>query len=80
MKAFSDAHKDASYAATEPVAYYLLSDMGFTDNTPEGYLQSQAQALNQPLTIFRNSRNCWKNIRSTCLSTTRNPQATPRTH
>lgn len=40
MKAFSDTHKDASYAATEPVAYYLLSDMGFTDNTPEGYLQS----------------------------------------
>ena len=40
MKAFSDTHKDASYAATEPVTYYLLSDMGFTDNTPEGYLQS----------------------------------------
>ena len=40
MKTFSDTHKDASYAATEPVAYYLLSDMGFTDNTPEGYLQS----------------------------------------
>lgn len=40
MKAFSDTHKNSSYAATEPVAYYLLSDMGFTDNTPEGYLQS----------------------------------------
>ena len=36
MKAFSDSHKNVSYAATEPVAYYLLSDMGFTDNTPEG--------------------------------------------
>ena len=36
MKAFSDSHKNVSYAATEPVAYYLLSDMGFTANTPEG--------------------------------------------
>ena len=42
MKAFSDSHKNVSYAATEPVAYYLLSDMGFTDNTPEGYLQSSS--------------------------------------
>jgi zinc/manganese transport system substrate-binding protein len=42
MKSFSDKHSDAAYAATESVAYYLLSDMGVEDKTPEGYLQSAA--------------------------------------
>ena len=42
MKTFSSTHKGATYAATEAVAYYLLSDMGFDDKTPEGYAQSAA--------------------------------------
>lgn len=42
MKQFSDMHGTVSYAATEPVAYYLLSDMGFTDKTPEDYAQATA--------------------------------------
>ena len=42
MKTFSSTHKGAAYAATEAVAYYLLSDMGFDDKTPEGYAQSAA--------------------------------------
>ena len=40
MKEFSDTHRNVSYAATEPVAYYLLSDMGLSDKTPESYTQS----------------------------------------
>lgn len=42
MESFSDEHANATYAATESVAYYLLSDMGVEDRTPEGYLQSAA--------------------------------------
>lgn len=42
MNDFSANHKDASYAATEAVAYYLMSDMGFTDKTPKGYATSSA--------------------------------------
>ncbi|MBT1161179.1 MULTISPECIES: metal ABC transporter solute-binding protein, Zn/Mn family [Bifidobacterium] len=42
MDEFAAAHKDASYAATESVAYYLMSDMGFTDKTPQGYAASAA--------------------------------------
>ncbi|ETY71353.1 metal ABC transporter solute-binding protein, Zn/Mn family [Bifidobacterium moukalabense] len=42
MKSFSNKHKGATYAATEAVAYYLMSDMGFDDKTPEGYAQSAA--------------------------------------
>lgn len=42
MNAFSEAHPDATYAATEAVAYYLLNDMGFEDATPQGYAQSTA--------------------------------------
>lgn len=42
MDDFSQAHKDATYAATESVAYYLMSDMGFTDKTPKGYAASSA--------------------------------------
>ena len=40
MKEFSNTHRNVSYAATEPVAYYLLSDMGLSDKTPESYTQS----------------------------------------
>lgn len=40
MDEFSSAHKDVTYAATEAVAYYLMSDMGFEDKTPEGYAAS----------------------------------------
>ncbi|WP_033509284.1 metal ABC transporter solute-binding protein, Zn/Mn family [Bifidobacterium pullorum] len=42
MDAFRQAHPDATYAATESVAYYLLSDLGFEDLTPEGYAQASA--------------------------------------
>ncbi len=42
MESFSSKHTNATYAATESVAYYLLSDMGVEDKTPEGYLQSAA--------------------------------------
>lgn len=42
MDAFRQAHPDATYAATESVAYYLLSDLGFKDLTPEGYAQASA--------------------------------------
>lgn len=79
MKTFSDTHKDASYAATEPVAYYLLSDMGFTDNTPEGYLQSTGTGSEPTPDDLQEFQELLENIRLTCLSTTRNPQATPRT-
>lgn len=34
--------KKIAYAATEPVAYYLMSDLGFEDITPKGYTQSTA--------------------------------------
>ncbi|KAA8826463.1 ABC transporter substrate-binding protein [Bifidobacterium reuteri] len=34
--------KKVAYAATEPVAYYLMSDLGFEDITPKGYTQSTA--------------------------------------
>ncbi|WEV47423.1 zinc ABC transporter substrate-binding protein [Bifidobacterium sp. ESL0690] len=40
MKEFSQKHKDATYGATEPVAYYLMDDLGFTDKTPKGYTQA----------------------------------------
>lgn len=42
MDGFSAAHPDATYAATEAVAYYLMSDLGFEDLTPRGYAQSAA--------------------------------------
>lgn len=42
MDDFSQAHPDATYAATESVAYYLMSDLGFKDATPQGYAQSAA--------------------------------------
>lgn len=42
MKEFKQNHSDASYAASEAVAYYLMSDMGLEDKTPQGYAQSAA--------------------------------------
>lgn len=39
---FTKTHTDLTYAATEPVAYYLMADMGFKDATPKGYTQSTA--------------------------------------
>lgn len=42
MDDFSAAHPDATYAATEAVAYYLMSDLGFEDLTPQGYAQAAA--------------------------------------
>lgn len=39
---FTKTHENLTYAATEPVAYYLMSDLGFEDSTPKGYAQSQA--------------------------------------
>lgn len=40
MHEFSDEHPDLTYAATEDIAYYLMSDLGFSDVTPSGYLQA----------------------------------------
>ncbi|RSX56961.1 metal ABC transporter solute-binding protein, Zn/Mn family [Bifidobacterium samirii] len=37
MAGFAKDHKDGTYAATGDVAYYLMSDMGLADATPEGY-------------------------------------------
>lgn len=42
MEKSSESFKDISYASTEPVAYYLFSDIGLTDKTPAGYSQSTA--------------------------------------
>lgn len=42
MEEFSQTHPDATYAATESVAHYLMSDLGFENLTPKGYLQSSA--------------------------------------
>ncbi|MFC0266190.1 metal ABC transporter solute-binding protein, Zn/Mn family [Alloscardovia macacae] len=42
IDAFKSAHKDVKYAATESVAYYLYSDLGLTDATPEGYANASA--------------------------------------
>lgn len=42
MAAFVEDHPDVTYAATEAVAYYLMSDLGFEDLTPQGYAQSAA--------------------------------------
>ena len=39
---FTKTHTDLTYAATEPVAYYLMADVGFKDATPKGYTQSTA--------------------------------------
>ncbi|PJM79139.1 metal ABC transporter solute-binding protein, Zn/Mn family [Bifidobacterium scaligerum] len=39
---FMKNHTDLAYAATEPVAYYLMADLGFKDSTPKGYAQSTA--------------------------------------
>lgn len=42
MAAFAKRHKNTPYAATEAVAYYLMSDMQFKDVTPDGYAQAVA--------------------------------------
>lgn len=42
LSAFGKAHPKARYAATEPVASYLMSDLGFKDETPQGYAQAAA--------------------------------------
>ncbi|KFJ06489.1 metal ABC transporter solute-binding protein, Zn/Mn family [Bifidobacterium tsurumiense] len=42
MSEFTQKHPDATYAATEAVAYYLMADLGFQDVTPKGYAQSAA--------------------------------------
>lgn len=44
MKAFGSTRKTPTYAASEAVAYYLMSDMGFKDLTPTGYAQSVASS------------------------------------
>ena len=40
LKAFSKERGETSYAATRPVAFYLLADLGFNDVTPKSYAQS----------------------------------------
>lgn len=42
MGEFAANHKNATYGATEAVAYYLMSDMGFQDDTPKGFARSAA--------------------------------------
>ena len=42
MGDFATNHNNATYGATEAVAYYLMSDMGFQDDTPKGFAQSVA--------------------------------------
>lgn len=42
MDEFAARHRNPTYAATESVAHYLMSDMGFEDLTPEGYASSAA--------------------------------------
>ncbi|NMM93516.1 metal ABC transporter solute-binding protein, Zn/Mn family [Bifidobacterium oedipodis] len=39
---FTESHAGTNYAATEPLAYYLMSDLGFNDKTPKGYAQALA--------------------------------------
>ena len=39
---FTESHAGTNYAATEPLAYYLMSDLGFNDKTPKGYAQAIA--------------------------------------
>ena len=39
---FTKSHPNLTYAATEPVVYYLMADLGFKDQTPKGYTQSTA--------------------------------------
>ncbi|KFI65823.1 metal ABC transporter solute-binding protein, Zn/Mn family [Bifidobacterium cuniculi] len=42
MHKFGKEHAGLTYAATEDVAYYLMSDIGFKDTTPAAYRQSAA--------------------------------------
>ncbi|WP_165776785.1 metal ABC transporter solute-binding protein, Zn/Mn family [Bifidobacterium simiarum] len=42
MDTFASKHPKATYAATESVAYYLMSDLRLTDVTPKAYLQATA--------------------------------------
>jgi zinc/manganese transport system substrate-binding protein len=38
----SSDHAGTSYAATEAVVYYVLKDMGFKDETPQGFMRAVA--------------------------------------
>ena len=40
MQKFAQGHAKATYAATESVAYYLMSDLGVKDVTPQSYVQA----------------------------------------
>ncbi|WP_243386872.1 metal ABC transporter solute-binding protein, Zn/Mn family [Bifidobacterium primatium] len=40
MDKFSEKHPEATYASTESVAYYLMSDLNVRDVTPEQYAQT----------------------------------------
>ena len=40
MQQFAQGHAKATYAASESVAYYLMSDLGVKDVTPQNYLQA----------------------------------------
>ena len=42
VSAVKDEHDDATYAATEAVSYYLMSELGFKDKTPEGFSKAVA--------------------------------------
>ena len=56
MGEFAANHKNATYGATEAVAYYLMSDMGFQDDTPKGVRPiPRPRAANLPRPTCRNS-------------------------
>lgn len=40
MQRFAQGHAKATYAASESVAYYLMSDLGVKDVTPQSYVQA----------------------------------------
>ncbi|WP_418968702.1 metal ABC transporter solute-binding protein, Zn/Mn family [Alloscardovia omnicolens] len=42
IASFKNTYADTKYAATESVAYYLYSDLGLKDATPEGYANASA--------------------------------------
>lgn len=56
IHAFGESHPDLSYAATEAVAYYLMSDLGFDDKTPAGYAQAVASEAEPAAADLRRMR------------------------
>lgn len=57
---FTKTHTDLTYAATEPVAYYLMADVGFKNATPRAIRSRRLPAANQHRRICRLSRRLLK--------------------